>query len=613
MKTEQAGGKPLQRSCQVYYHAKPSVQSYMDALILCAGLGTRLRPHTDEIPKPLFKIGGRPLLEITIEYLARAGIGKIVVNTHHLHHVIEEYLAATSFPVPVISIHEPEILGTGGAIRNAYKLIDPGTFIVINGDIVTDIDLEKTISFHKSRRAPATLVLYDDKNQNSVVIDQDRYIIGFAGYGDEAMAAGENTRTLTFTGIQVLEPIVLDFISGSNFSSSIDAYRAMIKKGLPPMGYVAAKHEKWFDIGTPERFSAACIDSLFPEAYFNATGRRPGSNISIVPICGDGSDRKWYRASCDGRSLIISDHGIQSSPGITEFDSFVYIGRHLAQKGVCVPVIHLYDRFSGLVFVQDIGDCHLQTEIKCNLLVDEKKVIRRYRQVIDSAMELWFKGLQGFDGNWTYQTRAYDKKLIIEKECLYFVDAFLKGFAGMNIEGQQLVPLFSCLADRIMENAVQGLIHRDLQSRNIMIHNDSPYFIDFQGARPGPIQYDIASLIIDPYVNLPAGMRNEIEAYACFKAEIMFKANPSKFIAGLHYCMVSRLLQALGAFGFLSIQKGKSIFASYVPAALCNLSAVLDNLPDPWIKDLKRIIDKVSMGLDPEKLPVKSMRNKEIQ
>ena len=114
----------------------------MKALILAAGFGTRLLPHTEHTPKALFPIAGRPVLDHMIRHLVRCGCRAAIVNTHHLHRRVENYIAGRTYEIPVTTRYEPEILGTGGAIKNVADFIDGQPFLVVNADIVTDIDLK---------------------------------------------------------------------------------------------------------------------------------------------------------------------------------------------------------------------------------------------------------------------------------------------------------------------------------------------------------------------------------------------------------------------------------------------------------------------------------------
>ena len=154
-------------------------------MILAAGYGTRLRPYTNHTPKPLFSIAGRPLLDEIIRRLQRAGCEAVIINTHHLHRQIEVFLADQDYGLPIYTRYEPEILGTGGAIKNVSDFWDDQPFMVINADIIADIDLAEVYRTHCRRQPPATLVLCDDPRFNSVAVEQDKWVTGFAGPGRE--------------------------------------------------------------------------------------------------------------------------------------------------------------------------------------------------------------------------------------------------------------------------------------------------------------------------------------------------------------------------------------------------------------------------------------------
>jgi aminoglycoside/choline kinase family phosphotransferase len=121
-------------------------------------------------------------------------------------------------------------------------------------------------------------------------------------------------------------------------------------------------------------------------------------------------------------------------------------------------------------------------------------------------------------------------------------------------------------------------MHRDFQSRNIMVHNGTFYVIDFQGARLGPILYDLAALLIDPYVNLPTALREELLDYASAPLAALTGASVAEVRRTYRLCALSRNLQMLGAFGFLTQRKNKPAFARYIPAALRSLRENLDRL-----------------------------------
>ena len=538
----------------------------MKALILAAGYGTRLLPHTQHIPKPLFPIAGQPLIDLTIRRLIDTGITGIVINVHHLHEKITSFIHNQNYPIEVTTRYEEKILGTGGALKNVADFFDDAPFLMINSDILIDIDLSAVYAFHQDHPHPATLVMHDYPIFNKVQIDENNHIIDFSGKGENLPQ--KNLFCRAFTGIQILDHEVLDFIPKNRFLSITDGYKEMIKQGIKLKAYTATNHY-WIDIGTPESFSQAVYDKSAPAAFTNAFGPKNHGSIERTLLAGDGSDRRWYRISSDSHCLILGDHGIHSDDQPAEVNAFINIGHHLFKKNIPVPEIFHSDSFSGQVYVEDLGDINLQTVVQKE--PDNKKIIRRYQQVIDQTLCMSVHGADSFDLSWTYQTKSYDRQLILENECHYFVDAFLNNWLDMTVSYAELATEFERLADLALENAITGFMHRDLQSRNIMVSDNKIFFIDFQGARLGPIQYDLASLLTDPYVNLDTPTQDILLNYSADKLGQMISIDLPKFILGYQYCSITRILQSLGAFAYLSKIKNKPFFEQFIPIALNNL------------------------------------------
>ncbi len=563
----------------------------MKAMILAAGLGTRLLPFTENTPKPLFTIAGRPILDRIIRCLQSAGCEAVIINTHHLHRKIEAYIARQNYEIPVYTRYEPVILGTGGAIKNVSDFWDQRPFMVINSDIFTDIDLRAVYAYHLSHSHPVSLVLYDDPAFNTVSVDSEGFVAGFRN------PKPGNAR-LTFTGIQVIAPEILSFIKPGVFSDSIETYRNLMSEGKKIKAFVSEDFF-WNDLGNPERYRDIAVQEMAAEGFGT---RYPEPEMTLLK--GDGSDRKWYRVISGNDSLILADHGIRQNNETCEAEAFVNIGRHLYAKGIPVPKICLYDTFSGLVFVEDLGDMNLQTLVLNTRNIED--IISYYKNIIDLLIEMSVFGAEGFDVSWTYQTPAYDKNLILERECRYFTDAFLTGYLGMShICFEDFEDEFVCLADETMKYALNGFMHRDMQSRNIMVsqrdssrsqapassrsqapassRSQAPawerkfHFIDFQGGRIGPIQYDLASLLIDPYTDLPVSVQSCLLDYCIEKYTIETGTDPEQFRKGFDCCRITRNLQILGAFGFLSRVKGKTYFEDYIPAALNTLKQSLSD------------------------------------
>lgn len=536
----------------------------MKAMILAAGLGTRLLPFTGHTPKPLFTLNQRPVLDLIIDRLHRAGCTAAMINTHHHHAQIDAFLACQAYPIRVDSRHEPHILGTGGAIRNVSDFWSEGPLLVINADIVSDIDLARVFAFHGTHDGAVTMVMHDHPRFNSVLVDPQDWIVGF----DPSKKPSAPCRTLAFTGIHVLDRRVLDFLPPEGPAHIIDAYTRMLQAGERIKALIVHDHY-WQDIGTPESYRAAAMDHMVPIAFEKAFGHRPRTAVTDQPLQGDGSDRRWHRLKTEGQSLIMVDHGIRPQcEGQQEVDAFIQIGRHLQASGVSVPRIHLYDPFAGLVFLEDLGDLHLQDAARG---LDTDGVQQLYRRVIDQWLHMAVEGARGFDVAWTWQSTHYDRELIIERECRYFVNAFLNGYLGKTVDYGDLAPEFEQLATSAMEYGWTGFLHRDLQSRNIMIHGDRIGFIDFQGGRIGPLQYDLASLLIDPYVALPVALQDALRDYAVNALGRRTDLDIERFLHGYDYCAVTRNLQMLGAFGFLSRVKGKRYFEAFMPHAVATL------------------------------------------
>ncbi len=458
----------------------------MKALVLAAGYGQRLEPYTHITPKPLFTIAQRPLLDIVIQKLSAAGITAIMVNTHHLHHQIETYLAEQTYDIPVTTRYEPEILGTGGGIKNLADFWDNQPFMVVNSDILFHTDLTAFIQHHQQSNAIATLLLCDDAQFNQVWVDQQSQILGF---GLDNEPESEDVRAWTFTGIQIIEPQLLQLIPGKKFYSVINAYRSALSQNQIIQAYIP-KQIAWTDIGSPNRYRKTAISHMAIKAFAD---EYPDCNrpYETIKLAGDGSDRCWYRLETAKASIIMADHGIRSASGVQEVDAFIHIGRHMLACGVKVPRIFSADAFSGLVFLQDLGDQHLQDVVQVQGS-DSDNVRNLYNNFMDQLIHMGTVCGQKFNSDWTYQSPVYDYDLVLEKECHYFVTAFLNDYLNMTTRFEDLLAEFQLLAQRAATCQYQGFMHRDMQSRNIMVFQDQCHIIDFQGGRMGPLAYDLA-------------------------------------------------------------------------------------------------------------------------
>ena len=567
----------------------------MKAMILAAGLGTRLLPLTKKKPKPLFPILGQPLIDILIQRLQAAGCGGVIINTHHLAHQIDAFVQEKHYDIDVQTRHEPTILGTGGAVKNVESFMDEAPFFVINGDIFTDIDFKEVYRFHLGHRHPVTLVLHDCNQYNHVWIDDHDHVRGFGQKAPcppprphaEPVSDSGGARRLAFTGIQVLDPKVLTLIPKGRSCSIIDVYCDMIRSHRTLKGFIARNHY-WHDIGTLAGYQAAQREAVSRKALATIGPTRKGP-LAWSNLKGDGSERRWYRVSGKETTLIVVDHGPPLGEGTCEADSFFAIGRHLHNKGVAVPRICAYDRPSGLVALEDLGDLHLHALVLRTQA--REKVVASYSQVIDLLVFMGLEGAKGFDPAFAYETPRYDEDLILNKEARYFVDAFVNGYMGLGIDFKHLQGEFELLAKRALYKSHIGFLHRDFQSRNIMIKENKCYAIDFQGGRLGPLAYDIASLLIDPYVQLPERIQKDLLTYYIRRLKALVPMDPLDFINTYTYCAINRNFQILGAFAFLSREKGKEDFKKYIPQAVSSLKRHLHQIEPETCMQLRRIAE----------------------
>ena len=224
-------------------------------MILSAGYGTRLWPLTEDRTKPAIPILGKPLVGYVAEYLAGFGCDEIVVNLHHRPESVRAALGdGSKFGVKLHYVEEPVILGTSGALDNARDFLKAETFVVVNGKIITDIDLNGALETHRRTEAIATLVLLPNPEYQrfTVVEIAEGCLKGFGSMPAQADYIGKEA-PLMFTGIQILEPRIFDYVPRGMFShSTTDVYPQAIAKGERIATHVATG--MWYELSTPQRY-----------------------------------------------------------------------------------------------------------------------------------------------------------------------------------------------------------------------------------------------------------------------------------------------------------------------------------------------------------------------
>jgi mannose-1-phosphate guanylyltransferase len=253
----------------------------MKAMVLCAGLGTRLRPLTEAWPKPALPFLGQPLLRYNLALLKQAQVTSVGINTHHLPEVMVKTARAECerLGLTLEVVHEPVIQGTAGGVRGLRKLLGDEPFFVLNGDILFALDLRKAAEAHQSSGALATLVLLpmpEGAKYNAVEMNDRGEVRKLAGHGP----GGSRLSPWHFTGVHVLSPRIFDFMSPDGEEDSIrHVYPRALAAGEVIRGHVAAGY--WSDLGTPSRYLATVRDLLHgqvPLAAFSGASPFEGAD-----------------------------------------------------------------------------------------------------------------------------------------------------------------------------------------------------------------------------------------------------------------------------------------------------------------------------------------------
>lgn len=251
----------------------------MRGMVLAAGLGTRLRPLSYELPKPVVPVLGRPLCTYNMEFLARAGIREFILNLHTHPKLIQQRVNGwAGRKLRVEYAVEPVILGTGGGMWNAREFLSGGTFVTVNGDTIIGFALAAALAFHREKKALATLVLFPDpaKRYTPVWIAGDGRISGF---GSEA---GNGTRSGFYTGCQIVEPALLDRIPPAKTSCIVrETYRPLVGKEAPIYGFLTSGTFREF--GSPADYLAGTLAVLAERARDGNLPPVEAPGASITP------------------------------------------------------------------------------------------------------------------------------------------------------------------------------------------------------------------------------------------------------------------------------------------------------------------------------------------
>ncbi len=225
------------------------------AFILGAGLGMRLRPLTENTPKPLLKIGGRPIITYAMEHLRSIGVKRFIINTHHCAGKFAEIFPKNSWKdIPITFRHEPVLLDTAGGIKNIEDLIaDDERIVVYNGDIITNLPLAPLVDKHFALQSKVTLALRSSGPLLNVNIDKDGFICDM-----RHILKNPGVRSCLFAGIYIVEKDFLKRLQAGKIESIVLPLVEMIKENPRSVGAVVIDDGYWYDVGTIEEYEKLC-------------------------------------------------------------------------------------------------------------------------------------------------------------------------------------------------------------------------------------------------------------------------------------------------------------------------------------------------------------------
>ena len=630
------------------------------ALVLAAGYGTRLRPLTDVLPKPLAPLLGRPLLDHALDRLAAAGVTRVAVNAHHLGDLIAAHLAARADGPPTVLYPEPEILGTAGPLHAARALLGEGpAFLLHNGDVWCDADLTAALDLRRAHDAEGVLLLTDLPRVNSVRLGADGRVRDVAGLAHAPARDGD--RLLTYTGVAVFARRFLERIppGPSGLAPALAAAAAV--GGL--RGLVIPLRA-WSDLGTPrsyleahaellavgERIRVAATADVDPGVLLEGfaaigDGARVGPGVTLsdcvvlpgAEVHGPGRRHRvvlgpgWEMpAFPDAASPPPADlHAWLREAGPWDPDTATPLTgqasdrRYWRVRGADGPAVLLdsrgdaseFDRtvaLSRALHDQGLGGAAVRAvaperpaavfedlgdrTLGAALAQDPEAWRALYRDALG-----WIPRLQArTDAAAERMPLACDRTLdraALRAESRYFAERFLLQERGLPPETvAALDPELERLADAVAA-LPRRLIHRDYQSTNILLRRGEVRVVDVQGMRLGPAGYDAASLLRDPYADLdPARVRSLLADW-----DAGLRGDSPADAAQIVLAGLQRSLQALGAYGYLARIRGKAEFRRFIPAGLRQLRAGLMDTAEAGGPPLPRLEEIVEIELQKSK------------
>jgi len=309
--------------------------------------------------------------------------------------------------------------------------------------------------------------------------------------------------------------------------------------------------------------------------------------ISVSPIVQSGSYRKYYRISGKIRTAIGA-----FNPDEKENKAFISFTKHFLKKGLNVPKLYAQQLKENIYLIEDLGDKTLFSligKVKASDSLSEQ-LFSYYKESLSHLIRFQIDGGKGLDYSVCYPREKFDKQSIVW-DLNYFKYYFLK-LAKIPFDEQKLENDFNTFSEFLLSADKIYFMYRDFQSRNILIHHEQLYFIDYQGGRKGALQYDVSSLLYQAKISLSPEIRNSLLEFYLNELHQKSKVKRQTFLKQYYSYVLVRLLQTLGAYGFRGYYENKTHFLLSIPFALKNLQWLVgkNHIPKK-LPELKRILD----------------------
>ena len=323
--------------------------------------------------------------------------------------------------------------------------------------------------------------------------------------------------------------------------------------------------------------------------YKQITGQQ---HESIEPLTGSGSNRQYFRMTGCRSLIAVCGESIQ------ENRAFIYMARHFRTKGIPVPEVLAVSNDESCYIQEDLGDTLLFNAIAngrtTGIFSDSEKEL--IRKSISRLPSIQFKGAEGMDFGMCYPLSDFNRRTIMW-DLNYFKYCFLKA-TGISFNENSLEDDFETLTDILLDTPSETFMYRDFQSRNVIIKDNEPYFIDFQGGIKGPVYYDVASFLWQAKANFNSELREEMIDTYIAEANKYTHINQDDFKKTLHHFVIFRTMQVLGAYGFRGLFERKAHFIESIPYALNNLQTLFKNHLDEYPYLSKLLVQLSEMDIN---------------